>query len=68
MYYCKKTWSRLLLCKPVFTRHLIKECFESAVPANFVSNAPTFFVILWFFCLKANSQKICMTFHCFTIT
>ena len=29
--------------KYVFTRHLNMECFESAVPANIVSYAPTFF-------------------------
>ena len=29
--------------KQVFTRHLNMECFESAVSANFVSYAPTFF-------------------------
>ena len=29
----------------VFTRHLNMECFESAIPANFVSYAPTFFSV-----------------------
>ena len=30
----------------VFTRHLNMECFESPVPANFVSYAPIFFVTI----------------------
>ena len=34
--------SALFLYK-VFTRHLDMECFESAVPAIFLSYAPTFF-------------------------
>ena len=44
---CKKTRSRLVDSPiQVFTRHLNMECFESAVPANFVSYAPTIFYII----------------------
>ena len=32
----------------VFTRHLNMECFELAVPADFVSYAPTFFIPIFF--------------------
>ena len=49
IYFVKNTWSYLRCCTytlylyKVFTRHLNMECFESAVPAIFLSNSPTFF-------------------------
>ena len=47
IHFGKKTWSHLRVTPDylykVFTRHLNMECFESAVPAIFLSYAPTFF-------------------------
>ena len=46
IYFGKKTWSHLrrwFYLYKKFTRHINVECFEWAVPASFLSYAPTFF-------------------------
>ena len=46
IYFRKKTWSHMhcwFYLYKEFTRHLSVECFESVVPAIFLSYAPTFF-------------------------
>ena len=46
------TYTDYIYIYKVFTRHLNMDCFESAVPAIFLSYAPTFFkscIISWFF-------------------
>ena len=46
IYLGKKTWSHMcyMYMYSVYTRCLL-ECFESAVPAIFLSYAPTFFIV-----------------------
>ena len=46
IYFRKKTWSHMLCLLYLYkenTRHFNVECLESAVPAIFLSYAPTFF-------------------------
>ena len=44
IHFGKETWSHLrcFYLYKMFTRHLNMECFESAVPAIFLSYAPNF--------------------------
>ena len=48
----------------VFTRHLNVECFESVVPAIFLSYAPTFFEMCGFYPgLESFMLDECRTFY-----
>ena len=57
--YDKKTWccpSSWFTYTRLFTRLLNMECFESAVPANFISYAPTFFRWLFWISSRVKSK------------